>query len=235
MPRHLRLALPGIPLHVIQRGHNRAACFYVEDDYRFYLDQLRELALDYGCDVHAYCLMTNHVHLLLTPPTAASCGHLMKHLSQRHAQRINRLQGRSGSLWGGRFRSCLVGAEDYLMLCQRYIELNPVRAGMVAAPGDYPWSSYRANAAGTPELGDLPSPHPLYLSLGPDPAARGATYAALVEQALEPAAVDTIRRATNGGYALGGEGFQHRMSQQLDRPVIPGRAGRPPKTKITGV
>ena len=125
MPRRPRLTYPLIPLHLIQRGNNRQACFFTEDDYRFYLDWLHEYALNSGCQIHAYVLMTNHVHLLLTPETAEAAGRMMKRLGQRYVQYINRTYRRSGTLWEGRFRSCLTQEEGYLISCYRYIELNP--------------------------------------------------------------------------------------------------------------
>jgi len=146
MPRRARLAVPGIPWHIIQRGNNREACFYDEMDYRYYLQALEEQADKYHCRIHAYVLMTNHVHLLLTPEETDSAALLMKHLGQRYVQYINRTYRRSGTLWEGRFKSCLAQDETYVLTCHRYIELNPVRANMVDHPRDYPWSSYRANA-----------------------------------------------------------------------------------------
>ena len=140
MPRRARLTLPNIPLHLIQRGNNRQACFFADEDYRFYLDWLAEHAGKTGCQIHAYVLMTNHVHLLLSAETAQAAGALMKALGQRYVQYVNRTYQRSGTLWEGRFRSCLTQDETYLLACQRYIELNPVRAGMVAHPADYRWS-----------------------------------------------------------------------------------------------
>jgi putative transposase len=148
MPRRARLSLPGIPWHIIQRGNNRAACFHAEEDYRLYLDYLKEFSAKFDCAVHAYVLMTNHVHLLLTPEHIDSAALLMKHLGQRYVQYVNRTYKRSGTLWEGRFRSCLTQSEQYVLACHRYIELNPVRAGMVKKPQDYPWSSYSANALG---------------------------------------------------------------------------------------
>lgn len=137
MPRRARLLLPNVPLHVIQRGNNRQACFFADDDYRRYLDWLEEYAGKCGCRVHAYVLMTNHVHLLLSADSAGGVGALMKALGQRYVQYINRTYRRSGTLWEGRFRSCLTQDETYLLACQRYIELNPVRAAMVAHPAEY--------------------------------------------------------------------------------------------------
>ena len=160
MPRRPRLKLAGIPVHLIQRGNNRGACFFEDDDYQFYLDHLGEPCRKYRVDLHAYVLMTTHVHLLMTPKKGEGASQVMKHLGQRYVQYVNRTYRRSGTLWEGRFRSCLVGEEEYLLGCQRYIELNPVRAGMVEHPGEYRWSSYRCNAQGSANA--LIRPHPLY-------------------------------------------------------------------------
>lgn len=134
MPRHARLSLPGSPWHIIQRGINRSACFYAEEDYHLYLDTLKEQALKFGYKVHAYVLMTNHVHLLITPDKKDSAALLMNHLGQRYLQYINRTYKRSGALWEGRFRSCLTQKADYVLSCYQYIELNPSRANMVNHP-----------------------------------------------------------------------------------------------------
>src|SRR5262249_33323002 len=139
MPRIARPVLAGLPLHVVQRGINRQSCFFGDADYEGYLEYLGSLAPSFGCAVHAYCLMTNHVHLLLTPETQTACGLLMKNLGQRYVQTVNRRLDRSGTLWEGRFKSCLVPSESYVLACYRYIELNPVRAGMVCAPEQYRW------------------------------------------------------------------------------------------------
>ena len=139
MPRRARLVVPCIPWHIIQRGNNRTACFYENSDYQYYLDTLAEQAIKYGCRIHAYCLMTNHVHLLLTPEQYDSAALLMKHLGQRYVQYINRGYRRSGTLWEGRFRSCLVQERNYVLACYRYIEMNPVRAGMATHPAEYRW------------------------------------------------------------------------------------------------
>lgn len=142
MPRRARLRVAGLPLHLIQRGNNRSACFYADEDYTLYLHHLGELARKFRCAVHAYVLMTNHVHLLLSPVREDGPSLLMKHLGQRYVQYINKTYRRSGTLWEGRFRSSIVQERGYLLRCYRYIELNPVRAGMVRHPRDYRWSSY---------------------------------------------------------------------------------------------
>jgi putative transposase len=134
MPRRSRLVLPGVPLHLIQRGNNRQVCFVADEDFAIYLNWLHQYADETGCRLHAYALMTNHVHLLISADRAQAPGALMKALGQRYVQYFNRTYRRSGTLWEGRYRSCLVQAADYLLVCQRYIELNPVRAGMVEHP-----------------------------------------------------------------------------------------------------
>ncbi|MDX9767777.1 MAG: transposase [Ectothiorhodospiraceae bacterium] len=225
MPRRARLAIPGIPWHIIQRGNNRSACFYAEDDYRRYLDTLREQAQKHGCLIHAYVLMTNHVHLLLTPEKPDSAALLMKHLGQRYVQYINRTYRRSGTLWEGRFRSCLARDEAYVLGCYRYIELNPVRATMVEHPRDYPWSSYRANGDGGSD--PLLTPHPDYLRLGTTAEVRRDNYRALFTAHIEPELLAEIRHATNGNFALGSQRFKDEVAQMLGRRVVPGRSGRP--------
>jgi putative transposase len=227
MPRRPRIVLPGVPLHLIQRGNNRQACFYVEDDYRFYLEWLQTYARDSGCAVHAFVLMTNHVHLLLTSSTAGGAGAMMKRLGQRYVQYVNRTYRRSGTLWEGRFRSCLTQEESYVLGCYRYIELNPVRAGVVEHPGEYRWSSYRANAQG--EACSALSPHESYRALGADEQARQAAYRELFRYQLDPRLVDEIREATNGNYALGSSRFQEQVARALGRRVVRGRSGRPKK------
>ena len=230
MPRRARLALPGVPLHLIQRGNNRQACFFADEDYRFYLDWLAEQAAKTGCQIHAYVLMTNHVHLLVSADRAGASGALMKAVGQRYVQYVNRVYRRSGTLWEGRFRSCPIQEEAYLLVCQRYIELNPVRAGMVGHPGEYRWSSYRANGQG--EDNTVIRPHSLYAALGLDVASRLAAYRELFRYELEPGLVDQIRRATNGNFVLGSERFAAAAAATLGRRVLPGNSGRPRKVAV---
>ncbi len=227
MPRRPRIIIPGIPLHLIQRGNNRQACFYTDEDYCFYLDWLQKYSRETGCSVHAYVLMTNHVHLLVTPAHTNSAGMLMKRLGQRYVQYVNRTYQRSGTLWEGRFRSCIAQQEDYLLACQRYIELNPVRANIVSHPGEYRWSSYACNGQG--ERSDLLSPHSVYLSLGRSGKKRQAAYRKLFRHELDPGIVDQIRQATNGNFALGNPRFKEEIAATLGRRVTPGKAGRPRK------
>jgi len=225
MPRRPRLILPNVALHLIQRGNNRQICFAAQEDFCFYLEWLREYAGKAGCRIHAYVLMTNHVHLLVSAARGEAPGEMMKALGQRYVQYFNRTYRRSGTLWEGRYRSCLTQAEDYLLACQRYIELNPVRAGMVAHPGDYRWSSYRANGQG--EADARVQPHEVYQALGQDAASRQVAYRELFRYELEPGLVDEIRRATNGNFALGSMRFSEEIAAALGRRVTPGKSGRP--------
>jgi putative transposase len=225
MPRRPRVQLPGVPLHIIQRGNNRQACFYAEEDYQFYLEWLAEYTGKTGCRIHAYVLMTNHVHLLLSSVRGDGAGALMKALGQRYVQYVNRQYRRSGTLWEGRFRSCLVQQDEYLLSCQRYIELNPVRAGMVEHPGEYRWSSYRCNGQG--EADAVVTPSLLYLQLGDTAAQRLKRYRALFRADMDASLVDQIRSATNGNYVLGTERFAEQIAQVLGRRVSRGSAGRP--------
>jgi putative transposase len=201
MPRTARVVIPEMSLHVVQRGHDQQDCFFNESDYLAYLDYLREFAERFGCSVHAYCLMTNHVHLLMTPRTANACSQVMKFTGQYYVNRINRRLGRSGTLWEGRFYSCIVPSERYALTCYRYIELNPVDAGMVSRPADYRWSSYAANVS--PGSDDFLTVHPAYETLGIDALTRATAYTALFDLPLEPKLVDDIRKATRGGYVAG--------------------------------
>jgi putative transposase len=232
MPRRARLSVPGIPWHIIQRGNNRSVCFNAEDDYQFYLHYLKEFADKFGCALHAYVLMTNHVHLLLTPAREDSAALMMKHLGQRYVQYVNRTYRRTGTLWEGRFRSCLTQSEDYVLACHRYIELNPVRAGMVAKPQDYRWSSYHANGLGRANA--LLTPHDEYRRLGKEDTERREAYRALFRAHVEEALTDEIRDATNGNFVLGDKRFQDQIAQTLGRRVVRAKAGRPLKEGEVG-
>ena len=229
MPRRARLTLPGVPLHLIQRGNSRTACFYADEDYALYLHHMQELAPRFGCALHAYVLMTNHVHLLLTPEKVESASLLMKHLGQRYVQYINRTYKRSGTLWEGRFRSCLRQSEEYVLACYRYIDPNPVRAGMVQQPGEYRWSSHGANALGQQD--DLITPHQQYLQIAGGGESRREGYRGLFNAHLEPETLDEIRRWTNGNFVLGGDGFKREIEEALGRRVSPGIPGRPKSGK----
>ena len=224
MPRRPRLNLPEVPLHVIQRGNNRQACFFAEEDYRFYLHWLGEGAEKYGCEIHAYVLMTNHVHLLLTPRKANGASQLMQSLGRRYVQYINRTYKRSGTLWEGRFKASLINAEEYLLRCQCYIELNPVRAGMVQDPSEYRWSSYRYHALGEPH--DWIHAHGLFQALGSEAGERQSAYRALFRSELEEEALSEIRKALNQCLVLGSERFKGEIEQALGRRIGVQKPGR---------
>ncbi|HYC36472.1 MAG TPA: transposase [Usitatibacter sp.] len=213
MPRHARLRLPNLPVHVVQRGNNRAQCFWEDRDYLMYLGLLEELAPECGCQVHAFALMTNHVHLLATPAEGNSLSQLMKEVGQRYVQFINRKRRRTGSLWDGRFKSSIVDTQGYFLRCQRYIELNPVRAGMVSTPGAYPWSSFLTNATGRGS--SIITPHATYLALGPTERERIAAYCSLFEQGESAADVSAIRHAINGGFAWGSADFVKSLEKEI--------------------
>ena len=233
MPRQPRFVVPEIALHVRQRGNNRQDCFHTENDRLVYLANLRELCAKTRCGLHAYCLMTNHVHLLLTPLDAASCSTLMRDLGQRYVQYFNRRHGRSGTLWEGRYRSCLVDSARYVLGCYRYIEMNPVRACMVGAPSDYRWSSYHANSGRQPSAALVP--HAEYSGLGLDDAARYAAYQGLFDVPEDATLVAAIREATDGGYALLGDDLKAKLAQsgrRLERGK-PGRRNAPEEASTT--
>lgn len=223
--------LPEVAVHVIQRGNNRSPCFFKHEDWAFYLFHLGRMLPRARCRLHAYCLMTNHVHLLITAEEPGGCGLLMKSIGQLHAQYINKTYKRSGNLWQGRFKSCLVQSEEYALACYRYIELNPVRAGLVRRADEYPWSSYCANAKG--EQSELLTAHDQYVRLGRTAAERQAVYRDLFGSAQATDEIEQIRSATNGGYALGNASFKRRMSRVLDRRVEKGVAGRPARAVDT--
>jgi putative transposase len=231
MPRRSRIIVPGTPLHIIQRGNNRQACFFAEEDYLVYLVWLKEYAKRTECSVHAYVLMSNHVHLLLTPKKSDSAGRVMKSLGQRYVQYINRTYKRSGTLWEGRFRSCIIQPEEHLFVCQQYIEMNPVRAGLVKHPSEYRWSSYQVNGQG--EKSALIDHHLLYHDLGRTSQERQRAYRELFRDELESGEIDKIRKATNGNFSLGDSRFNTEISEILGCRVIPGKAGRPRKKPIS--
>ena len=222
--------LPDLPVHIVQRGNNREPCFFSDEDRGFYLFHLGRLLPRARCALHAYCLMTNHVHLLVTPRDGAGCAYLMKHIGQLHTQYVNRQYGRSGTLWEGRFKSCIVQTEEYLLSCYRYIELNPVRAGICAHPSDYSWSSYRANAEGARD--STITPHDELLRLGLGTLDRMEAYAQLFGSGLDAKRLEEIRTATNGNVALGDDAFKKRLTAALGRRAFRGRPGRPHAVKV---
>lgn len=225
MARLPRYVLPGVPQHVIQRGNNRQPIFAEDQDYRAYLDWLKAAADQHGLLVHAYVLMTNHAHLLVTPEQEDSIGKTLQSLGRRYVQYFNFTYDRTGTLWEGRYRATVVQAEDYLLTCSRYIELNPVRAGMVTSPAHYRYSSYRHNAQGRTD--PLLTAHEVYKRLGRTIAGRADAYRALFRGAVEEAALQEIRTATNTGWALGNDRFHKDLAQLTKRRSTPLARGRP--------
>ena len=217
MPRKPRIVLPGHPVHIIQRGNNRTATFFTDEDHRYYLQALHEAGRHYQCATHAYVLMTNHVHLLVTPGTATGPSRLMQSVGRCYVRYINETYRRSGTLWEGRFKHSLIQDDDYYLICSRYIELNPVRAGMVEHPGDYPWSSYRCNALGWPD--PLLQPHALYLALGQSKEEQTRHYRALFQIHIEADTLEAIRAAANKDRVLGNDKFKEEIEQMLKRRI----------------
>ena len=217
MPRRPRLVLRDVPLHIIQRGNNRQKCFLTDSDYLVYLDLLRRGAAGAACDIHAYVLMSNHVHLLVTPTDDVGPGMMMKAVGERYVRYFNERHGRSGTLWDGRFRSCLIQDESYFLVCHRYIELNPVRAGMVTEPSQYRWSSHRCNAFAEPDC--LITQHPMLAELGKDTFSRTRAYMDLFSMPEHEDEIAQLRDATNHNYAFGSPDFAERMEQVLGRQV----------------
>jgi putative transposase len=225
MPRQSRLVLPGTALHIVQRGNNRSACFVGDSDYLCYLTHLRDLSARHRCVVHAYCLMTNHVHVLVTPQFADACTNLMRDLGQCYVRYFNKRHRRTGTLWEGRYRSCIVGSARYVLACYRYIELNPVRAGMVDQPHAYQWSSHAANSGLAADV--LATPHAEYLALQDEPQRRHAIYRELFTDALDDSIIGEIRDATLGSLPLGSAPFKAELSAN-GRKVARGRPGPRP-------
>jgi putative transposase len=212
MPRTRRMRAAGYPVHVTQRGHNSGPCFLDPAENGLYLGLLAEFARRHYCRIHAYVLMTNHVHLLFTPEDEWGGSRLMKDVTQRYVQHFNAKHKRSGSLWQGRFYSSIVETREYFLACQRYIELNPVDAGMVSCPSHYPWSSYGFNALGLPSL--FLVPHDEYVALASSDEARRSAYAAMFEHGLPQELVERIELAQKGCLPLGSDEFVARLEAQ---------------------
>lgn len=219
MARLPRYYLPDHPQHVIVRGNNGANIFQAKADYEYYLLQLGQACRKHQCDLHAYVLMPNHVHLLLTPRLEQSIGKAMQMIGRYYVQYFNHTYERSGTLWEGRYKATLVDAENFMLPCMRYIELNPVRANLVDDPAAYTWSSYGANALG--KNAQLITPAPQYLALGESPQARQSAYRALFEAELPSHVIDTIRESTNKAWVMGDEEFSEKISHLVNRRTKP--------------
>ncbi len=218
MPRRPRVHLDGLPLPIVQRGHNRQPCFFCEADYQRYLQWLEEALAQARCKLHAYVLMTNHVHLLVTPQEAQRVPCVLTSMGRRYVQHVNRVYRRTGTLWDSRYKSSLVQSGRHFLACQRYIELNLVRASMVVDPADYAWTSYRHHGLG--EINDRLTPHPDDLGLGVAPSDRQAAYRALFDGHLDRAAIDHIRLALNQGQPTGDSQFHAAIEAELVRRFL---------------
>lgn len=225
MPRKPRFILPGIPQHVIQRGNNREPCFFSEQDFTRYKEDLKIACDKFQCHVHAYVLMTNHVHLLITPLTTYSLSEVMQSLGRRYVRFINTTYHRSGTLWEGRFKASIVDSEAYLLSCMRYIELNPVRASMVNHPAEYRWSSYAANALGQKDI--MVTPHPLYTALDKIASQRQHAYRELFCHHMNTTLLHSIRDALNQELVLGRDDFKDKIEQMTKRQTREKQPGRP--------
>jgi putative transposase len=225
MPRTSRIDLPGLPQHLICRGNNRSDIFFRDGDRLVFLRYLAQACTDNDCAVHAFVLMSNHVHLLATGNASMAISKMMQDLGRRYVLYVNSTYERTGALYEGRFKSSLVETSSYFLTCMRYIELNPVRAGMAREAGEYPWSSFGQNAGGEPS--GLVTPHPEYLQLSVDPQRRSEAYLRLFHEGIPDHQLAAIRRSASMNRALGGEHFCNAIEATLQRPVRVTPHGRP--------
>ncbi len=229
MARLPRFGIPGQPQHVIQRGNNRSAIFVSNKDYCFYLEKLHDACKKHNCDLHAYVLMTNHVHLLMTPHTNDGISKVMQSLGRYYVQYFNYTYERTGTLWEGRYKATLIDTEAYLLTCSRYIELNPVRAHMVSHPSEYPWSSFQCNALG--KYDSLISSHLLYKRLGKTDEERQKSYRQLFRSRIPEKTLVEIREATNKAWVLGDDHFRAKIEKLISRQAQPKVRGGDRKSK----
>ena len=227
MPRLPRFNVTDFPQHVIQRGNNRRPCFRSEADFRVYLNFLRIAAKNHHCLIHAFVLMTNHAHLLVTQSRLHGLGKMMQSLGRRYVRYFNDTYERTGTLWEGRYKAGLVSTDNHLLACYQYIELNPVRAGMVNLPREYRWSSHRSNSEGS--ANSLLAGHETYLSLGNNTETRCRRYRELFATDLDPTVLSEIRACTNGNLVFGNDEFKDEVARRLGRRSRHGKPGRPKK------
>ena len=225
MARLQRIAPLGIPQHIIQRGNNRQVCFVNDQDMAFYASLLYEYSISFSVAIHAWVFMTNHVHMIATPGSPSGISKMMQSVGRRYVRYFNKEYRRSGTLWEGRFKSSLVQSETYLLQCQRYIELNPVRAGMVADPAQYAWSSYQCHALG--RVAKISTPHEEYLALGYTDLIRQSAYRGLFKAHVDEELIVDIRQAVNKGLALGNDRFKNEIERLCGRRVRQAKMGRP--------
>lgn len=217
MARKPRIIIEGWPLHVVQRGHDKQPVFFCDDDYWKYLNDLKKAKSEAGIDIHAYVLMTNHIHLLVTPKDKDSTSLLFQSLGRRYARYINDKYRRHGALWESRYKSCLIDKDSYLLGCSRYIEMNPVRAKMVNHPAAYPWSSYHHNARG--KTNDLIVEHNSYKGLGSNPERRREAYQKLFVLPNDNAELEQLRTGINHSGYCGNDRFRESIEKMLGRSV----------------
>ena len=230
MARLPRLTVPGYPHHIIQRGNNRQAIFSGPADYELLLSLIDEHARKQQVAIHAYVLMSNHFHLLATPETAEGIPQMMQAVGRRYVRTYNLRHARTGTLWEGRYKSTLIQAERYLLACMVYTDLNPVRAGMVAEPANYPWSSYQHYSGR--KVDKLITPHPLYWELGNTPFAREQAYTELVRTGISDQQKRALTDSALRGWALGEPDYVADLQRRTERRVVPAKAGRPPLRRI---
>ncbi len=229
MPRRARMYLPGLPYHIVQRGNNREACFIEPENYQVYLDLWQQLSKRYGVAVHAYCLMTNHIHFLATPASDTALSDTLKGVGSRYAQYINKTYRRTGTLWEGRHRSSLVQSDQYLLTCMRYIELNPVRAKMVSRPEEYHWSSYHVNGWGDKSW---LTPHDEYWHLGQSQDVRCGAYREIFKAHISEQDLHLIRKAAHYCQPIGDDSFRRRIEKRYGIALGQMKRGRPQKGRV---
>ncbi len=232
MPRRARIVLPNHPHHIVHRGHHSQAVFASDDDRQYYLRKLLEEKEKLQCRMYAFCLMSNHVHLLIDPGNnIAALGLIMKSVAGQHSRYVNRLSGRKGALWEGRYYSSPIDVDTYLLACNKYIEMNPVRAGIVEKPEDFSWSSYRYKAgfAGVNWIDEDPA----YRSLGKNPEDRISRYRQSMKRSLSAPVQSFIRTAAMRGQLTGGEDFSEKVFHETGRRIMYRGPGRPKKVSVT--
>jgi putative transposase len=230
MARLKRITPAGIPQHIIQRGNNKQVCFANEADMKAYINWLMEFSNQYGVAIHAWVLMTNHIHILCTPSTDNGISKMIQSLGRMYVGYFNYTYNRTGTLWEGRYKSCIIQSDKYLLSVYRYIELNPVRAKMVASPDEYSWSSYNYNALGVEN--NLVTPHEIYLQLGNNQKERSCNYLCLFDEFIDEKVLTDIRASINKGLALGDEYFIKQIEILTKSRVSSKKVGRPKKSSL---
>lgn len=230
MPRTARVILPNYPHHIIQRGHNKQAVFASDDDYLFYIENLKEWKEKLGCKIYAYCIMTNHVHIVIDPgEDESNLGKLMKRIAGRQTRYINKIEGRSGTLWESRYKSSPISNDEYLMICCRYVELNPLRAGMVERPEAYRWSSCRHKLG--LEKNDWLDAYPVYAGLGDSEEVRSSRYREWLDSSISESELKLIRESVQRGQLTGDGSFVEEVANMLGRRIEMRGQGRPNKAE----